>query len=674
MLTEIRYAHTAMERGGSSDGKSHVWCCMKSVTVRIALIWLVLAGLLFAAFRFAYEHDVRSHLDKELLQVEAALRSTEAIFRTVTNQAFSDLLGRDGFRQVLAGIARSPEGFDGDWDREAVVAAGMDAHRSLRTCCRASLNVVSPDYRLVIRFGAAGDARLAASEPRPGLVQALSGRHGAQGFEMGRSGPAYRRILPIRDNGELVGGVEAELAVGDLMAFLRGVGGDALLYHMVLLGDVVPEDNGEGLGVIYRSTGLHSNLYEPLQLNSPGSRLAHWVEQSQELRDAVKSALPTGDSAAAVIRDWRGESVAVVMLPIRDIGGEPIGYAVAESDASMLAGLRNHYLWFGGAMWLLSGGLASVGLLLWRSRRGVSALRDKLAAVTESVGEGVYVAGDDGRIRYVNQAACDILGYSRSELLGANCYRVFHQLSDGKAIRPETSPIRQATRIKGIYRSENEGFRTRSGDMITVSMTVTPLRKRYPLEGVVAVFHDVSARTREITSLKMQALRDPLTGLANRRLFDATLEREVRRSHRTHSRLALLMVDVDDFKLFNDAYGHLAGDDALQRIARVLEESVNRPADLVCRYGGEEFAFILPETDDASARWIAERVRHSVEAEGIRQAADAASDVLSVSVGYAVGGGPRLTAASLVAKADYGAYRAKAMGRNRVEQGEPEPA
>ncbi|MCP1675953.1 diguanylate cyclase (GGDEF)-like protein/PAS domain S-box-containing protein [Natronocella acetinitrilica] len=646
---------------------------MNRLGIRLLLIWLIAGVVLFVPFRFAYERDTQSHLDAELLQVDAALRSTEAIFRTVTNQAFSDLLGRDNFRQLLADIARSPDGFDGDWDRSALIAAGMDTHRSLRTCCRAELHVLTPDARSLIRFSIPGSETPPSAEYRPGLLQALEGRHGAQGFEMGLRGPAYRRILPIWDSGELVGAVEAELAVGDLMAFLRGVGGGALLYHLVLLESAVPTDNSNGLGVIYRPTALHEQIYEPVQLNSTGSRLAHWIEQSSRLRQALAAAIPTGAPASAVVEDWRGAEVAIAMLPIHDISGEQIGYAVAESDATALTALRNQYLWMGTLVWLLAAGLGTVALFLWHSRRGAILLQDKLAAVTESVGEGVFVAGDDGRIRYVNQAACDILGYTRAELLGANSYRMFHQLSDGKPISPESSPIRQATRIKGIYRSENEGFRTRSGDIITVSMTVTPLRRNRPSDGVVAVFHDVSARTRELTSLKVQALRDPLTGLANRRLFDGTLEREVRRSHRTHASLALLMVDVDDFKHYNDAFGHLAGDEALQRISKVLEECVNRPADLVCRYGGEEFALILPETDTASARWIAERVRHSVEAEGIRQAPGAVSEVISVSVGYASGGGPRLTAASLIAKADYGAYRAKALGRNRVEIGEPEP-
>lgn len=647
---------------------------MTSVAMRIAAICGVAALLVFLPFRFAYQSQVEAHLEKELLRIEAALGSTEAIFRTVTNQAFSDLLGRDGFRDLLADMARSPDGFMGDWDRQAVIAAGMDTHRSLRTCCRATLQVLTPDARSLVRFSAPSEGMASEPEDRPGLISALGGRHGAQGFEVGRLGPGYRRILPVWKEGELVGGVEAVLAVGDLMAFLRGVGGGALLYHLVLLDGAVPSSSSDDMGVVYRRTGLHPSLYEPLQLSSPGSRLAHWVEQAPELRAAVDEALPDAEPTGALVEDWRGSTVAVSMLPVTDIGGRHIGYAIAESDASELSVLAMRYLWMAALIWVLAAGLATLAMLLWQSRRGANLLQDKLAAVTESVGEGVYVAADSGRIRYVNQAGCEILGYTRAELIGANSYRLFHHMSDGKPVSLESSPIRQATRTKGIFRSENEGFRTRSGDLITVSMTVTPLRRQHPGEGVVAVFHDVSARTRELTSLKVQALRDPLTGLANRRLFDGTLEREVRRSHRTHASLALLMVDVDDFKHYNDSFGHQAGDDALRRIARVLQECVNRPADLVCRYGGEEFALILPETDAPAARWIAERVRHSVEAEGIRQAPGSVAEVLSVSVGYASGGGPRLTAASLIAKADYGAYRAKAMGRNRVEIGEPEPA
>jgi diguanylate cyclase (GGDEF)-like protein len=117
-------------------------------------------------------------------------------------------------------------------------------------------------------------------------------------------------------------------------------------------------------------------------------------------------------------------------------------------------------------------------------------------------------------------------------------------------------------------------------------------------------------RRRDSAEAKLAALAatDGLTGLANRRYFDEILYREWRRSARSGARLALLMIDIDKFKSFNDRYGHWRGDEALQALAQVIQESIRRPGDLAARYGGDEFAVVLPETDITGARVVAERV------------------------------------------------------------------
>ncbi|MBC3482996.1 sensor domain-containing diguanylate cyclase [Pseudomonas sp. SWRI77] len=161
------------------------------------------------------------------------------------------------------------------------------------------------------------------------------------------------------------------------------------------------------------------------------------------------------------------------------------------------------------------------------------------------------------------------------------------------------------------------------------------------------------------------AATDSLTGLANRRRLDQVLRLEWARAQRNHKPLAVLMVDVDHFKAFNQRHGHAGGDHALREVAKCIEACIRRPADLAARYGGEEFQVILPETDLAGARMLAERIRSSVAA-----LAPFANDTRAVTVSIGIGlyeAGPQHDLASVLRAADEALYRAKANGRNRVE-------
>jgi diguanylate cyclase (GGDEF)-like protein len=159
---------------------------------------------------------------------------------------------------------------------------------------------------------------------------------------------------------------------------------------------------------------------------------------------------------------------------------------------------------------------------------------------------------------------------------------------------------------------------------------------------------------------------DPLTGLANRRHFEDALRLEWRRLSRSRSPLSLLLLDVDHFKAYNDAHGHIAGDRCLQRVAQLLMAGAQRAGDLVARYGGEEFAIVLSGTDGASALRIAEGLRASLAALG-EPHPSAPSGHLTMSIGLAtVVPGGELAPPALVAAADRALYRAKQEGRDRV--------
>ncbi len=166
-------------------------------------------------------------------------------------------------------------------------------------------------------------------------------------------------------------------------------------------------------------------------------------------------------------------------------------------------------------------------------------------------------------------------------------------------------------------------------------------------------------------ALRSQALEDGLTQLANRRLLDHFLQDEIGRAKRDHLVVAMLLIDVDHFKHFNDCYGHLVGDECLKAVAGLIKNNIRRPGDLASRYGGEEFAVVLPGTDMAGAFVVAEQIRLAVAEAQIRSENRAALQV-TVSIGVsALRPVPGDTPDTLLQAADKALYAAKAAGRNR---------
>ena len=190
------------------------------------------------------------------------------------------------------------------------------------------------------------------------------------------------------------------------------------------------------------------------------------------------------------------------------------------------------------------------------------------------------------------------------------------------------------------------------------------------MQRIVQMRHSLLTMTRQLDSanreLKRLSTADGLTGLANRRHFDTSIHREWRRSIRLASPLALVFCDVDNFKAFNDTYGHQAGDDCLRRVADVMSAALVRGGDLAARYGGEEFAIILPNTDMEGAQLVAERVRVAM-LEIAQTHSGSAQGVVTLSAGIAVeiamiGSSPD----QLIGAADRALYAAKESGKNRI--------
>ena len=193
-------------------------------------------------------------------------------------------------------------------------------------------------------------------------------------------------------------------------------------------------------------------------------------------------------------------------------------------------------------------------------------------------------------------------------------------------------------------------------------------------DGFAMTFRDISDRKQiEITlkkanlKLTYQANIDSLTQIANRRRFDEYIAQEWSRCAREREYLSLILCDVDYFKAYNDTYGHQAGDDCLYQVAQAIERAVKRPADIAFRYGGEEFAVILPYTEGQGAIRVAEEIHQQVRELQILHDASAIDRIISMSLGVSsIIPDTRTSPHTLIAAADSALYDAKSKGRNRV--------
>lgn len=220
-----------------------------------------------------------------------------------------------------------------------------------------------------------------------------------------------------------------------------------------------------------------------------------------------------------------------------------------------------------------------------------------------------------------------------------------------------TIPVIFVTAMNG-GRNEEHGLNLGAMDYIT---------KPFYLPVVKARIRN-HIRLKQMTDmLESMAWIDGLTGISNRRQFDQTLENEWKRAQRNRLPLTVIMVDIDYFKAYNDAYGHGKGDECLKLVANLLRSTVSRPGDLVARYGGEEFVILLPETDVEGAGRISEQLREGVESERISHADSTAARWVTISVGFASHVPEAEQSSSiLVNQADRMLYQAKENGRNQV--------
>jgi diguanylate cyclase (GGDEF)-like protein/PAS domain S-box-containing protein len=256
--------------------------------------------------------------------------------------------------------------------------------------------------------------------------------------------------------------------------------------------------------------------------------------------------------------------------------------------------------------------------------------RERFELVFQRAPIGTGLLDQDGRWVLVNQALCDITGYTSSELIGQRFQDITHpeDLTNDAARRQQLLDGEIAT-----FQTEKRYFNA-VGETMSALLSLSLVRDQddAPQHFIVQI-QDISERKHLEEHLRHLADHDPLTGLRNRRLFEHDLRLQIGRCQRYHEQAALLVIDLDGFKLVNDRYGHKVGDDALKAIARTLTRRL-RATDLVARLGGDEFAVLLPHMDLPGTEIVAKDLMRVIETCTV----DAGDTVvrLAGSVGFAL--------------------------------------
>jgi diguanylate cyclase (GGDEF)-like protein/PAS domain S-box-containing protein len=283
--------------------------------------------------------------------------------------------------------------------------------------------------------------------------------------------------------------------------------------------------------------------------------------------------------------------------------------------------------------------------------------------LAEHSADMILLVDRDGNRIYVSPASRKLLGFEPEEALAIRLQDAIHP-DDAAHVLPVLSANPSDTLL--TYR-----MRRKDGGYVWVETTGKTVEVEGGERQRLIIVRDVSARklaeyqlAEAHSRLEVLSSQDSLTGLANRRILDETLDSVCRRAERS---VALILLDVDRFKLFNDRYGHPAGDDCLRRIAGAIEKSIRRPGDVAARYGGEEFAVVLPGADEAGAMTVAANIQRAVRDLDIEHG-DSEWGIVTVSVGVAavMPGAQGEAVRLLLREADRALYLAKNGGRNAV--------
>jgi diguanylate cyclase (GGDEF)-like protein/PAS domain S-box-containing protein len=666
---------------------------MKRYLLSSFIFFLCLCGAIMLIYsRCTQIQD--NHLQQHLTTEQAAINSSIHTYSLLAQAINDEVIQTEPVLKLVHAISTS-QGKEQNIQRGKLYRLLYPVYQRLRGKQVRQLHFHFPDSRSMLRFHAPSRSDDSLVNTRPSVVKANTSHEIVNGFESGKIFHGFRHVYPLSYQGQHIGSVEISTSFYQIREEFKHLAENdlnnldnsnetqlAFLLYRPEMWNKLFQD----LHTFYQTTPLHRDyIIERADLISSlcsedisVSPLVDKIQQKLAHSSRVAHQLDQHRSFALAI-NLRGATYTVVFHSVQNTLGQHAAYIMSVTPEPFIASIRNDGI--------LMGALATVLLtiiLLYRFRFLAADENEKrqalfLSNISDNLGTALYTTNHEGTITFTNTAMEFLLGYQQQEMLGRNAHELFHQphAKDDHSLCICEEVLRTNTTI----RSDAYHFVDRTGALFPVEVVCSPLRDHKQTIGTATIFQDISKRREQEeqlqraqqelisanASLKNLASHDGLTGVYNRRSFDEQVERLWRSAARHKQPLALLMVDIDHFKRYNDLFGHLQGDACLRLVAQALQKSCKRPEDFVARYGGEEFAILLPLTGHDDSEHVAQRIQAQIASLAIAHPGNEKNQRITLSIGCCTclpDGGK--TVQDFIFAADQCLYQAKEEGRNTI--------
>ncbi|MFV2056118.1 MAG: diguanylate cyclase [Thiohalomonadales bacterium] len=404
---------------------------------------------------------------------------------------------------------------------------------------------------------------------------------------------------------------------------------------------------------------------------------------SQPMRRAL-----SGHSGVMIAEDYKGVKVLAAFEPVRHFDlGVVAKIEISEIRAPFIkAGIISTF----SGLILIFFGSVTYSRFYRRLRSKENLLQDQYDRILDNTLDGIVTIDKLGIIQSINHAAAKLFGYRKSELMGNNIsilmpesmrnvhdtYLAHANVSHNNAIVGTLREVDGQKKDGSIFPMDISLNKMEHDNNIYYTGIMRDISERIRIMKAMEEYKEhledqVEKRTTALSDANKQLEKlaniDGLTGIANRRVFDKVLKREINRAIRESSSISLILCDIDFFKNYNDTYGHLAGDECLTKIATTIHDLFQRASDVVARYGGEEFAVILPGVEYENLSQLANQIKDATWALKVNHLSPDGTDRISISVGGAsVIPKQGFEVTTLIKIADESLYRAKQNGRNGI--------